>query len=65
MATNTPALGGGGGGRKSLPPSPLCKRCASAETAPVVTMRRHTVDADPWFQCEACGHVFTTSRDDA
>ena len=53
------------GVHQSPPPPPSCKRCASAETQAIVTMRRYTVDADPWFHCQECGHVFTTSRDDA
>ncbi len=35
--------------RSPLPPPPPCTQCASSATEPVVTMRRHTVDADPWY----------------
>jgi len=62
MGTNTPALANSTRDGSSL--SPLCTRCASSETEAVVTMRRHTVDADPWYRCEECGHVFTTPRDE-
>jgi hypothetical protein len=50
--------------RGDSPASPTCTRCASSLTEPVVTMRRYTVDADPWYRCEECGHVFT-ARDDS
>jgi hypothetical protein len=62
METNTPVRASDA--REGSPSSPPCTRCASSETEPVVTMRRHTVDADPWYHCEECGHVFTTPRDE-
>ena len=62
METNTPVRASDA--REGSPSSPPCIRCASSETEPVVTMRRHTVDADPWYHCEECGHVFTTPRDE-
>jgi hypothetical protein len=64
MGTNTLTPAGSSRDRSPLPP-PLCTQCASSATEPVVTMRRHTVDADPWYQCEECGHVFTPPRYDA
>jgi len=42
----------------SLPP---CTQCGHAGTEPVVTMQRGTVDADRWYRCEECGHVFAES----
>jgi hypothetical protein len=26
-------------------------------------MQRHTVDADPWYRCDACGHIFAVQND--
>jgi hypothetical protein len=40
-----------------------CARCESPNTEPVPTMRRGTCDADEWFRCEECEHVFPRSRD--
>jgi len=60
MPTNTRVPGIGG--RDSALATPPCIHCAGSATAPVVTMQRYTVDADPWFYCEECGHVFTTPR---
>jgi len=61
MRTDSPALDGDA--RAGSPSSPSCARCAGSATEPVVTMQRHTVDADQWYHCEECGHVFTTPRD--
>jgi hypothetical protein len=60
---NTPALTTGQGGRQ-LPSSPSCALCASSATEPVATMQRHTVNADPWYRCQECEHVFTAGRPD-
>ena len=62
MQTNTLVLGSDA--REGSPSSPPCAQCASAETEPVITMQRHTVDADPWYHCEECGHVFPMPRDE-
>ena len=43
---------------------PRCARCESPNTEPVATMRRGTCDADEWFRCEECEHVFPRSRDE-
>jgi hypothetical protein len=42
---------------------PRCVRCESPNTEPVTTMRRGTCDADEWFRCDECEHVFPQSRD--
>jgi hypothetical protein len=42
---------------------PRCERCESPNTEPVTTMRRGTCDADEWFRCDECEHVFPQSRD--
>jgi hypothetical protein len=42
---------------------PRCARCESPNTEPVTTMRRGTCDADEWFRCDECEHVFPQSRD--
>jgi hypothetical protein len=42
---------------------PRCARCESPNTEPVTTMRRGTCDADEWFRCEECEHVFPQSRE--
>jgi DNA-directed RNA polymerase subunit M/transcription elongation factor TFIIS len=47
--------------RESTTASPPCTHCASGETEPLVTMQRGTVDADRWYRCEECGHVFAES----
>lgn len=49
--------------RQDAPTSPPCTRCASSATESVVTMRRLTVDAAPWYRCEDCGHVFAVDDD--
>jgi hypothetical protein len=59
------------GGEVSLNPptsergasQPRCARCESPNTEPVTTMRRGTCDADEWFRCDECEHVFPQSRD--
>ena len=61
MAIDTPTLAGEA--REDWPSSPPCTQCGS-DTDPVVTMRRHTVDADPWFRCVECGYVFTPANDE-
>jgi DNA-directed RNA polymerase subunit M/transcription elongation factor TFIIS len=61
MSTDSPALAGDA--REGWKSSPPCTECG-AETAPVATMQRHTVDADPWFHCEVCGNVFTSPDDE-
>jgi uncharacterized Zn finger protein len=48
--------------RERAPSTPPCAHCGSMETEPMATMQRHTVDADPWYRCEECGHVFSTPR---
>ena len=60
METNTSSLVNDV--RESAPSSPPCTECAGAATEPVATMGRHTADADQWYHCEECGHVFTTPR---
>jgi hypothetical protein len=68
MGTNAPGASDGNDGSDGnmvSASSPLCTRCAGSDTEPVATMRRHTVDADNWYRCDGCGHVFTTPRDDA
>lgn len=47
--------------RKPAQPPP-CTRCGSPSTEPVATMRLCTSDADAWFRCEECEHVFSASR---
>ena len=61
MATNTSAITSDA--REGSPLSPPCTQCAGSETEPIVTMQRHTVDADPWYQCEECGHIFAAPRE--
>jgi hypothetical protein len=56
MGTPTPVLATDA--RYGSPSTPPCSKCASPDTEPVVTMQRHTVDADPWYRCEECGHTF-------
>ncbi|HMB82345.1 MAG TPA: hypothetical protein VKI43_19850 [Vicinamibacterales bacterium] len=63
MGTNTP-VEADDNTRQDSRSSPACTHCASSSTEPVVTMQRYTVDADPWYHCEDCGHVFTTPRDE-
>jgi uncharacterized Zn finger protein len=64
MGTNAPALANDGRGGRQIPSSPPCAHCASTGTEPVTTMQRHTVEADSWYRCQDCGHVFTLSRPD-
>jgi hypothetical protein len=42
---------------------PRCARCESPNTEPLTTMRRGTCDADEWFRCDECEHVFPQPRD--
>jgi hypothetical protein len=44
-------------------PQPRCARCESPNTEPITTMRRGTCDADEWFRCDECEHVFPKSRE--
>jgi uncharacterized Zn finger protein len=60
MSTNAPVIIAER--RAGAPASPPCTHCASDETEPVVTMQRGTVDADRWYRCEECGHVFAESE---
>jgi len=62
MGTNAPLLASDA--RDGSPSSPPCTQCASSQTEPVVTMQRHTVDADPWYHCEECGHTFAAHDSD-
>jgi hypothetical protein len=48
--------------RTAAPAAPACSRCGSPRTEPVVTMRLCTSDADSWFRCEECEHVFSTAH---
>lgn len=62
MTSNAPAVTSDAkGGSRAAPP---CTHCASDETEPVVTMQRGTVDADRWYRCAECGHVFAESDAD-
>lgn len=50
-------------GRKpAAVPQPPCTLCGSPETEPVATMRLCTSDADAWYRCGECQHVFSMSR---
>jgi uncharacterized OB-fold protein len=59
MSTNAPVIASEA--RPATPAPPPCTHCASGDTEPVVTMQRGTVDADRWYRCEECGHVFAES----
>jgi hypothetical protein len=46
------------------PAPPACVQCGNPDTEPVATMRLCTSEADAWFRCTECEHVFSTSRAD-
>jgi hypothetical protein len=48
--------------RPASPAAPACARCGSPRTERVVTMRLCTSDADSWFRCEECEHVFSAAH---
>ena len=62
MALLTPTLASPA--RSDWPSSPQCTQCRSSQIECIVTMRHETVDADAWFHCEECGHIFTDSAVD-